>query len=254
MIEKRTLGQTGFEVSELALGSVKFGRTEGLKYPHKFQIPDDKALRELLSAAKDLGINLLDTAPAYGESESRIGKLLTEEINSWVVSTKVGEEFDGNQSHFDFSPEAIEASVYRSMKRLGKESLDIVLVHSNGDDEAVLLRFGALEKLQDLKKRGLVRAVGVSYKTHLGAQIAISQKADVIMATLNLSDTSHENSIYEAHKANIGVLIKKPFDSGHNANPSSLQFVLSHEEVSSAVIGTTNIEHLEDNTRWLKRS
>ena len=254
MINKRTLGQTGFEVSELALGSVKFGRTQGLKYPNKSRIPNDRELQELLSTAKGLGINLLDTAPAYGESESRIGKLLAKEINGWIVSTKVGEEFDGHQSHFDFSPEAIEASVYRSMKRLGKESLDIALIHSNGDDEGVLLRFGALEKLQDLKRQGVVRAVGVSYKTHLGAQIAISQKADVIMATLNLSDTSQENSINDAHKANIGVLIKKPFDSGHNASPSSLQFVLSHKEVSSAVIGTTSIEHLEHNTRWLKHS
>ena len=113
---RRTLGQTGIEVSELALGSVKFGRVQGLKYPTKSRIPNDKELLELLRTAKRLGINLLDTAPAYGESESRIGKLLAKEISDWIIATKVGEEFDGNQSHFDFSPEAIEASVYRSIK------------------------------------------------------------------------------------------------------------------------------------------
>ena len=249
---RRTLGQTGIEVSELGLGSVKFGRVQGLKYPTKSRIPNDKELLELLRTAKRLGINLLDTAPAYGESESRIGKLLAKEISDWIIVTKVGEEFDGNQSHFDFSPEAIEASVYRSIKRLGKECLDIVLIHSNGEEEEILLRCGALEKLLDLKKRGVIRAAGISYKTKAGAQIAISQNADTLMATLNLSDTSQESSIKDAHNANIGVLIKKPFDSGHNVGPSSLNFVLSHEEVSSVIIGTTSTQHLKENAQWLK--
>ena len=251
-MDQRTLGQTGIEVSELALGTVKFGRIQGLKYPKKSRIPSDKELLELLRAAKDLGINLLDTAPAYGESESRIGKLLAKEISDWIIATKVGEEFDGNQSHFDFSPEAIEASVYRSIKRLGKECLDIVLIHSNGKEEDILLQSGALQKLQDLKARGVIRAVGISYKTRAGAQIAISQNADTLMATLNLSDTSQEDSIKDAHKANIGVLIKKPFDSGHDVGPSNLNFVLSHKEVSSVIIGTTNTQHLKENAQWLE--
>ncbi len=251
-MNKRALGQTGIEVSEIALGSVKFGRIHGLKYPTRSRIPSDKELLELLRTAKNLGINLLDTAPAYGESESRIGQLLAKEISDWIIATKVGEEFDGNQSHFDFSPEAIEASVYRSVKRLGKECLDIVLIHSNGEEEDILLRLGSLEKLQDLKKQGVIRAVGISYKTNLGAQIAISQNADAIMATLNLSDTSQENSIENAHNANIGVLIKKPFDSGHNVGPSSLNFVLSRREVSSVIIGTTSVQHLKKNTQWFE--
>ena len=251
VIHKRSLGDTGIQVSELALGTVKFGRSQGLKHLIRPSIPNDEELAELLIQAKTLGINLLDTAPAYGESEARIGKLLAGEINDWTISTKVGEEFDGSQSKFDFSPEAIEASVYRSIERLGKECLDLVFIHSNGRDEEILLQFGALETLKGLKKRGIIRAVGISYKTHAGAQIAISQRADVLMATLNSLDTSQENIIKEAHQQNIGVLVKKPFDSGHDASQSSLKFVLSREGVSSAVIGTTSTKHLQENATWL---
>ena len=104
VVKTRRLGQTGFDVSEISLGSVKFGRTAGLKYPNRASVPNDEELNELIYQANDLGINLLDTAPAYGESEQRIGDLLRKEIKNWKISTKVGEEFDGKSSHFNFEP------------------------------------------------------------------------------------------------------------------------------------------------------
>ena len=69
------LGNTGIEVSALGLGTVKLGRNEGVKYPSGFELPDDASVSRLLQLAADAGINLLDTAPAYGSSEERIGKL-----------------------------------------------------------------------------------------------------------------------------------------------------------------------------------
>ena len=64
----RPLGNTGLTVSALGLGTVKIGRDKGVKYPNGFTIPDDKAVSDLLAQARDLGINLIDTAPAYGSS------------------------------------------------------------------------------------------------------------------------------------------------------------------------------------------
>jgi len=71
---RRALGATGLEVSALGLGTVKFGRNTGVKYPAGFELPSAAEIGELLAVARDLGINLLDTAPAYGSSEERIGK------------------------------------------------------------------------------------------------------------------------------------------------------------------------------------
>jgi len=91
---KRQLGQTGLAVSCLGLGTVKIGRNQEVKYPISFPLPRDNDVSDLLATAKDLGINLLDTAPAYGSSEQRLGRLLRDR-DDWVICTKVGEEFTG---------------------------------------------------------------------------------------------------------------------------------------------------------------
>ena len=94
----RPLGSTGLLVSPLGLGTVKLGRDQGVKYPNGFQIPDDDEARMLLKLARDLGINLIDTAPAYGRSEERLGPLLRGQRQDWVIVSKVGEEFADGQS------------------------------------------------------------------------------------------------------------------------------------------------------------
>ena len=94
----RPLGSTGLRVSPLGLGTVKLGRDQGVKYPQQFRIPDDAQALALLNQARDLGINLIDTAPAYGNSEQRLGPLLRGQRQDWVIVSKVGEEFDDGQS------------------------------------------------------------------------------------------------------------------------------------------------------------
>ena len=70
------------------------------------ELPSDGRVRELLARARECGVNLIDTAPAYGTSEERLGALL-DDRERWVIVTKAGEEFADGRSHFDFSPEAI---------------------------------------------------------------------------------------------------------------------------------------------------
>ena len=136
-IEKQTLGSTGIDVSRLGLGTVKLGRNQGVKYPSEFSLPDDKAARDLLAKATELGINFIDTSPAYGTSEERLGSLI-EDRARWVIATKVGEEFENGQSSYDFSGEHVIMSIERSLRRLGTDYLDVVLVHSNGEDLKIL--------------------------------------------------------------------------------------------------------------------
>ena len=65
---KRALGSTGIDVSVLGLGTVKIGRNQQVKYPSGFELPDDQSVIELFELARSLGINFIDTAPAYGSS------------------------------------------------------------------------------------------------------------------------------------------------------------------------------------------
>ncbi|MGD8910238.1 MAG: aldo/keto reductase, partial [Chromatiales bacterium] len=215
-MDLRPLGSTGIEVSPLGLGSVKFGRNQQVKYPSDFQIPDDGAVSRLLSLAADLGINLVDTAPAYGTSEERLGRLLPGSRQDWVIVTKVGEIFEEGVSRFDFSAAHTRASVERSLRRLRTDYLDVVLIHSHGDDLAILQQEPVLEALLGLKQEGKVRGIGMSSKTVEGG-LQVVERCDLVMATCNLDYNEELPVLQAAAEQGKGVLIKKGLMSGHVA-------------------------------------
>lgn len=257
----RPLGKTGILVSPLGLGTVKLGRTQGVKYPRAFEIPDDRAAAALLDTARSVGLNLIDTAPAYGRSEERLGALLGPRRDEWVICTKAGEEFESGASRFDFSPDAITASIERSLRRLRTDYLDIVLLHSNGEDAEILERSGALDCLRRAKAAGKVRAFGASTKTPEGAILAAG-RCDVVMLTLNLHHTADEPALDQAMRSGAGVLVKKALDSGHLPHTSSgadaveraLRFVLARPGVHSVIVGTINPDHLRANAAAAERA
>lgn len=258
LLPRRLFGSTGIELSVIGLGTVKLGRNQGVKYPQSFSIPDDNATSELIARARDLGINLIDTAPAYGNSEERLGPLLQGQRHDWIICTKVGEEFENGISHFDFSAQHTRRSVERSLQRLRTDVLDIVLVHSDGNDLDVIQNTGALEALARCKEQGLIRAYGVSTKTVAGG-IAAAQLSDGVMATYNALYADELPVLDFCLAQNKGVLIKKALASGHLSTASndkqnisaedSLRTVLAHAAVSSAIVGTINLQHLEANVR-----
>lgn len=251
-LKKRFLGSTGIKISALGLGTVKLGRDQEVKYPNGFVIPNDKEVRSLLEYSKELGINFIDTAPAYGNSEERLGQLMANP-NDWVIMTKVGEIFENGKSTFDFSAEHTRMSVERSLKRLNRESLDMVLVHSNGDDMNIINNTGALEELDKLKNKGLIQSYGMSTKTVQGGMWVV-ENTDIVMATLNLSDHHDLGVIEHAAKLNKGVVIKKGLQSGHADKSAggggvkqAFEYIFSHDGVSSVIVGTINQKHLSDN-------
>ena len=250
----RKLGNTDLTVSALGLGTVKLGRDSGVKYPEPFTIPDNRSARELLTTARDLGINLVDTAPAYGASEERLGQLLQGQRRHWLLCSKVGEEFESGKSRFDFSPEHTVTSVKRSLRRLNTDVLDIVLVHSDGNDLHIIEQAGTLEALAQLKQQGLVRAFGMSTKT-VAWGLAAAARCDVVMATYNPQQQEGAQVLDACRRSGAGVLIKKALASGHlGAHPQvavreALQVVLGHPGTGSAVLGTTSLEHLSANVR-----
>lgn len=250
MMEKRAFGNTGMWVSPIGLGTVKIGRNQQVKYPQAFEIPDDDAVKKLLTTALELGVNLIDTAPAYGNSEERLGKLLPGNRSDWHIVTKVGEEFINGQSHFDFSEKHIRYSVERSLKLLQTDYLDTVLVHSNGDDLDIIHRFGALDILADIKSKGLIRSYGMSTKTIEGGLLAL-EKGDVVMATYNLQETREKPVFERASELGKAMLVKKAFASGHLHTQESafeaFQQIFTMPSVSSVVIGTCNPLHLRSN-------
>jgi aryl-alcohol dehydrogenase-like predicted oxidoreductase len=246
----RTLPGTDLRVSALGLGTVKIGRNEQVKYPQDFTIPDDTAVRRLLAQASTLGINLLDTAPAYGSSEERLG-LLLERRQEWVLVTKVGEEFSDGRSHFDFSAAHTRSSIERSLRRLRTDYLDIVLIHSDGNDCAILDDGACVATLRACQAQGLIRAIGMSSKTLEGGLRAI-RELDLAMLTFNLQQQDRE-AVALARQLGKGVLVKKGLMSGHVQQAGhdlvreSMELILSEPGIQSMIVGTINPEHLAAN-------
>ncbi len=251
-LEQKQIAGTDISISPLGFGTVKLGRDQQVKYPKGFKIPDDREALDLLHLSRDLGINLLDTAPAYGTSEERLGCLLGKQRPEWVICSKVGEEFEDGQSRFDFTSEHIRFSIQRSLKRLNTDYIDMVLVHSSGDDVNIIKQYGCLDVLEDLKKEGLIRASGMSTKTIEGGILAF-EHSDIAMVTYNLSEQSEKPVLDYAKDHNKGILVKKAFASGHacleGEDPvyKSMKLVYSHPAVSAAIIGTINPKHLRQN-------
>lgn len=251
-MQKRRLGSTQIDVSVMGLGTVKLGRNQGVNYPHPFELPSDVELDALLSEAAQLGINLLDTAPAYGSSEDRLGKWLRSRRHQWVISSKVGETFENGVSRFDFSPDAVRVSVDNSLRRLQTDYLDIVFVHSNGEDERIIREDQVFETLAELKYNGKIRAYGMSTKTIAGGLLTVAL-SDAAMVTFHPAYTLEREVIVCAHEKQKGIFIKKALAGGHlqqlsGADPvkESLQFILAEPGVTSVIIGTVNPAHLQE--------
>ena len=256
LTRRKNIAETGLAVSPLGLGTVKLGRTAGVKYPGSFKIPDDVQTLKLLSQASELGINLIDTAPAYGNSEQRLGQLLPKLNREWVIATKVGELFNADlaQSHYNFTAEFIKQSVEQSLKNLRREVLDIVLIHSDGNDQHIIEHLGVLDILNDLKQQGLIRATGMSTKTVAGGLLSL-QQSDIAMVMHNSGYQDEQAVLDQAATSNKAIFIKKALNSGHLARSSSVtdpvqasfDTIYQNSAVTSIVIGTITPSHLTSN-------
>ena len=256
LTRRKNIAETGLAVSPLGLGTVKLGRTAGVKYPDSFKIPDDVQTLKLLSQASELGINLIDTAPAYGNSEQRLGQLLPKLNREWVIATKVGELFNADlaQSHYNFTAEFIKQSVEQSLKNLRREVLDIVLIHSDGNDQHIIEHLGVLDILNDLKQQGLIRATGMSTKTVAGGLLSL-QQSDIAMVMHNSGYQDEQAVLDQAATSNKAIFIKKALNSGHLASSSSVtdpvqasfDTIYQNPAVTSIVIGTITPSHLTSN-------
>ena len=236
----------GFAVSALGLGTVKFGRNTAVKYPQPFALPTDGEIAELLAAAKTLGINLLDTAPAYGNSEERIGEAIAGERERWVLSTKAGEDFAGGASRFDFSADHVLCSVARSLRRLRTDVLDVVLLHSDGRPVAAIEAAGGFRALRRLQREGVVRCVGFSGKGASDGRAALPL-ADVLMCEIHGGDRGQAPLAAAATTAGVGVFVKKPMASGTRADPAALARIAQLPGVTAVITGTLRPDHLAAN-------
>ena len=250
-MELRALGKTGLQVSLIGFGAFKIGRNKGTKYSAEYELPDRRDVFTLIDRLIDMGINVIDTAPAYGVSEELIGAALARNgaRSRITLCTKVGETFDASGSTYAYDRESVNRSIDRSLTRLGTDCLDVVSVHSNGDDLKIIDRTDVLETLERRRECGDLRHIGFSGKTSEGHQRALAHESDieVLMVELNPELTDQLEVVREAHRRSVGVLIKKGLGSGRVAPARALPWLADLPEVSSIVIGTLSHSNMARN-------
>jgi len=254
MLKLNSLGNSDLKLSLLGLGTVKFGRNTEVKYPESFEIPSIDKIIDLLNLAQSLGINTLDTAPAYGDSEIKLGEIFKKHLNrqDWVIITKAGEEFTNNQSFYNFDANYINNSINKSLKNLGASYIDIFLIHSDGSDEKIAHDDKLWTILEQRKQMGDIKAYGVSSKTIHGG-LECLKRSDLAMVTYR-EDYQDELPLLDYALANNkGIILKKVLNSGHlkKSSQENLRFSASHPAVTSMIIGTINPKHLTENVKDL---
>lgn len=246
-------------LSKLGLGTVKFGRNTSVKYPggDGFSLPTDHEIDSLLDLCLDHGITLLDTAPAYGTAEERLGQRLGTRRKKFFLVTKTGEEFDGTSSQYIFTASHTRMSIERSLTRLKTDYLDAVLVHASRTDVDVIDKTDVIDTLGLLKAEGKIGMIGVSTYTVDGGLRALA-RTDAAMVTYNAADTSQVPVIAAAHGAGKKIFVKKGLASGHVETlgdpAANVRFVTRTPGVTTLVFGSLSPRNILYNINALSNT
>ena len=213
-MEHRILGRTGLKVSSLSLGTVEMGVNYGIRKPNESERPGRSEAINLLQYAADRGINLFDTAPAYGESEEALGEALGRRQDCYFATKVSIPEENGRVLTGKALRLAVDDSLQASLKALRRDCLDIVQIHNATAD---ILEDGEItEVLLRARDAGKVRFTGVSVYGEEAARATIEAGSfDVMQLAFNLLDQRMAEKILPmAYKANIGVICRSALLKG----------------------------------------
>lgn len=246
---KRRLGRTDLMVSIIGFGAIKL--------PHI----DRELSAKILNRALDLGMNFIDTARSYGDSEEKIGLAISGRRDEFHISTKSAA----------LTYDEMKRDIEVSLKNLRTNYIDLYLCHNpNRPDkyEKIMGTNGALEALKEAKKKGLIGHIGFScHRYHETMEKGIkSGEFEVVMVSYNIlnDELVDEKILPLAKEMDVGVIAMKPLAGGFLATPppellkkskipinaeTALRFVLSNDAIATAIPGMMRIEEVEENAR-----
>lgn len=212
----RQFGRTGWQVGEIGYGMWGMGGWTG---------SDDKQSLRSLQRAVDLGCNFFDTAWGYGEghSEGLLGQLVRANPGKKLyTATKIPPKnfMWPSQRHFTledcFPPDHIEEYVHKSLDNAGLDSFDLMQFHTWEDSWLQDGRW--VGKMSDLRRQGLIQAVGISinrWEPWNGVAAARSGLIDAVQVIYNIFDQNPEDELFPAcEEKNVAVIARVPFDEG----------------------------------------
>jgi aryl-alcohol dehydrogenase-like predicted oxidoreductase len=216
-MSRRPLGRTGIEVSEVGYGAWGIGGAQWIG------AQDDESVRAL-ERAIDLGLNLIDTALAYGpdHSERLVGQVVRGRSETVYVATKVPPKnlvwpaAEGSEVHEVFPASHVRRCAERSLRNLGLDTIDLLQLHVWQDD---WIDTGDWEEeVAALRDEGKIRAFGISvndHQPHNALRAVRDGVVDTVQVIYNVFDQSPEDELLPAcAEHGVGVLARVPFDEG----------------------------------------
>lgn len=232
-MEKRRLGKTGFEVSAVGFGGIPIQRV------------DEDTAYDLLEEAYNRGINFIDTARGYMESESLIGAALERfGRDKFILATKsMARTYDGVKEEFELS-----------LKNLRTDHIELFQFHNVTSEEQlamIMSEDGAYRAIKEYQDRGIIKEIGItSHSTDLLDIALDTDDFSTIQYPYNPVETQGEAIFKKAKDKDIGVIVMKPLAGG--AIPHGelcIRFILENKDVTVVIPGMDSIEQVEENTR-----
>ncbi|SDK37951.1 Predicted oxidoreductase [Catalinimonas alkaloidigena] len=207
-MQYRTLGKTGWRISEISLGTWQVGGRWGSPF-------NEKTAAHTLRAALDGGINFIDTADVYSEglSERAVGNVLKECREEVYVATKCGRQIQPHVTE-GYTPAALTKYVEDSLKRLQRDTIDLVQLHC--PPTPVYDRPEIFETFERLQEQGKIRHLGVSVEKIAEAQKAIEYpNVATVQIIFNMFRLRPADDFFpQAKDKNVGVIVRVPLASG----------------------------------------
>ena len=205
----RTLGRTGLSVSPIALGTVELGMDYGIPVPGHYGQPSKSAAERLVGAALDAGINFIDTAQAYGNSEAILGRALRGRRTRVVIATKATVQADGKTLRGEALRRAMLAGLENSLRSLQTDYVDIWQIHNvDGDllDQADLVA----EVFSQARASGMMLWRGGSfYGPDLPLAALELELFDTVQVTYSLFDQRLADRLFPAAaRRRVGVMVR----------------------------------------------
>jgi hypothetical protein len=270
-MERRRLGKTEIVASVLGFGGSEIG----------YQQVSGRTVARLLGSALDAGLNVVDTAECYDDSEVLIGRAIGSRRREFSLFTKCGHSGGGGRA--DWRPVSLLASIERSLRRLETDDLDLIQLHSCS--RAELGRGDAIAALERARERGLVRYIGYSGDGEAARYAIECGRFDTLQTSVSVADQEAvELTLPLARARQMGVIAKRPLanvawryarqpaetyyqtywrrlraldyaflrDAPDTAVAMALRFTLSVPGVHTAIVGTTKPERWQQNAASLQ--
>ncbi|MFD2934610.1 aldo/keto reductase [Spirosoma flavum] len=207
-MQYRKLGKTNFNISEISLGTWQVGGKWGDPFSHK-------NADHILNAAVDAGINFIDTADVYGdgESEKAVGRLVRSRSEQIYVATKCGRRLQPHTNEL-YKPDTLRKFVDDSLRNMGLETLDLIQLHCPPTE--VYYRPEIFELFDRLKDEGKIQNLGVSVeKVEEGLKAIEFPNVTTVQIIFNMfRQRPAELFFTEAHRRNVGIIVRVPLASG----------------------------------------